>query len=82
MVNVPEAGGDQPHGPVKAKIYEIVRGLGGTISAEHGISAIKRDYLAYSRTPEEIALMGRIKHLLDPKGILNPAKSFDGVSAA
>lgn len=79
VVNVPEAGRDQPEGPVKARIYDIVRDLGGTISAEHGIGAIKRDYLSYSRTREEIALMGRIKHLLDPKGILNPAKSFDGI---
>lgn len=77
VVNVPEAGRDQPHGPVKAKVYEIVRGLGGTISAEHGIGAIKRDYLAYSRTPEEIALMRTIKTVLDPKGILNPGKGFD-----
>ncbi|MAC77271.1 MAG: FAD-binding oxidoreductase [Rhodobacteraceae bacterium] len=77
VVNVPEAGRDQPHGPVKAKVYEIVRSLGGTISAEHGIGAIKRDYLAYSRTPAEIALMRRIKKLLDPKGILNPGKGFD-----
>ncbi|QEW23126.1 putative FAD-linked oxidoreductase (plasmid) [Paracoccaceae bacterium] len=77
VVNVPEAGRDQPHGPVKAKVYEIVRSLGGTISAEHGIGAIKRDYLAYSRTPAEIALMRQIKKLLDPKGILNPGKGFD-----
>ena len=54
-----------------------MRSLGGTISAEHGIGAIKRDYLAYSRTPAEIALMRRIKKLLDPKGILNPGKGFD-----
>lgn len=77
VVNVPEAGRDQPHAPVKAKVYEIVRSLGGTISAEHGIGAIKRDYLAYSRTPEEIALMRTIKTVLDPKGILNPGKGFD-----
>ncbi len=56
--------------------------MGGTVSAEHGIGAIKRDYLGYSRTPQEIALMRRIKAALDPKGILNPLKSFDGGTPA
>ncbi len=76
VVNVPEAGQDQPAGEVKAIVYAITRDMGGTVSAEHGIGAIKRDYLAYSRTAEEIALMRRIKAALDPKGILNPGKSF------
>ena len=82
VVNVPEAGRDQPHGPVKAKIYEIVRALGGTVSAEHGIGMIKRDYLPYCRSPQEIAMMRQIKALLDPKGILNPGKSFDEEAGA
>ncbi|WP_374298340.1 FAD-binding oxidoreductase [Paracoccus sp. (in: a-proteobacteria)] len=78
VVNIPEAGRDQPHKAVKALVYALTRDMGGTISAEHGIGAIKRDYLGYSRTPQEIALMRRIKAALDPKGILNPLKSFDG----
>lgn len=82
VVNVPEAGHDQPATEVKAIVYAITRDMGGTVSAEHGIGAIKRDYLAYSRTPEEIALMRRIKVALDPKGILNPGKSFAERDAA
>ena len=48
----------------------------GSISAEHGIGLIKRGYLAYSRTPEEIQLMRTLKQALDPRGILNPGKIF------
>lgn len=77
VVNVPEAGRAQPHKPVKALVYGLTRALGGTVSAEHGIGALKRDYLRYSRSDEEIALMQRLKTALDPRGILNPGKSFD-----
>ncbi len=76
VVNVPEVGEDQPHADIKAFVYGTVRDHGGTVSAEHGIGAIKRDYLAFSRTPEEIALMQRIKAAVDPHNILNPGKSF------
>ena len=44
------------------------------MSAEHGIGVLKRDWLAYSRTPAEIALMRTLKTALDPRGILNPGK--------
>lgn len=82
VVNVPEAGRAQPHKDVGAIVYGITRDLGGTVSAEHGIGAIKRGYLAHCRSLQEIALMNRIKAALDPKGILNPGKSFDqGVGA-
>ncbi len=59
---------------VKA-IYDIVyRNVGefqGSVSAEHGIGVQKLSYLAYSRSPEEIALMRTLKLALDPQGILN-----------
>ncbi|PRD40303.1 UNVERIFIED_CONTAM: D-2-hydroxyglutarate--pyruvate transhydrogenase DLD2 [Trichonephila clavipes] len=74
VVSVPSAGKNQPETEVKKLVYGIVREMAGTISAEHGIGLIKRDYLAYSRSPEEIATMRAIKAALDPKGILNPGK--------
>ena len=44
------------------------------MSAEHGIGVEKRDYLAFSRSPAEIALMRSLKQALDPRNILNPGK--------
>ncbi len=57
-------------------VYGCVRDWQGSISAEHGIGLLKKAYLDYSRTPAEIALMKRIRHALDPQGILNPGKIF------
>lgn len=54
--------------------YGVVRDFGGSISAEHGIGLLKRDFLGYSRSPAELALMRAIKQTLDPHGILNPGK--------
>lgn len=68
--------GEQPETEIQEVVYERVRQYKGSISAEHGIGLIKRGYLAYSRTPEEIALMRTLKQALDPRGILNPGKIF------
>ena len=55
-------------------MFELVRRHSGSISAEHGIGLLKRDYLGYSRTPAELALLRAVKGVLDPKGLLNPGK--------
>lgn len=55
-------------------VYGVLGGYQGSISAEHGIGTLKRPYLHLSRTPEELALMRRLKQAFDPKGILNPGK--------
>lgn len=55
-------------------VFDWVRRYRGAISAEHGIGRKRRPYLFYSRNIIEIELMKRIKHLLDPQGILNPHK--------
>ena len=57
-------------------IYGVVRCFGGSIAAEHGVGTSRRDYLGWSRSDSEIALMRSIKQALDPKGILNPGKIF------
>jgi FAD/FMN-containing dehydrogenase len=66
--------GGSEHTDVHELVYGLVRTFGGTTSAEHGIGLLKRKYLGYTRSAEEIALMRRIKRALDPKGILNPGK--------
>ena len=57
-------------------VFEIVERYNGSISAEHGVGMTKRDYLAYSRSPTEIAYMKAIKQVFDPNGIMNPGKIF------
>jgi len=58
------------------EIFELTKGLGGTISGEHGIGLVQKEYLDVVFTPIEIALQKSIKQLFDPRGILNPGKLF------
>lgn len=60
-----------------AAVYEPLRAVGGSVSAEHGIGREKRDWLQISRTAEEIALMRTLKSSLDPRNILNPGLVID-----
>jgi FAD/FMN-containing dehydrogenase len=55
-------------------IMSMIGEYSGSITAEHGVGVLKRDYLQLSRTAEEIALMKTIKTAMDPKGILNPGR--------
>ena len=59
------------------KIFSLVERYNGSISAEHGVGLLKRDFLRYSRTEAEIAIMRGIKKTFDPHGILNPGKIFE-----
>ena len=67
----------QPMALISAAVYETVRDFDGTISAEHGIGLLKKSYLGHTRSPQELALMRRLKAAMDPQGILNPGKVFD-----
>ncbi len=75
VANVPAAR-PQPFDHISALVYDTVRRHGGTISAEHGIGLVKKPYLGYSRSSEELALMKVIKSAIDPRGVLNPGKVF------
>lgn len=64
-------------GEVSRWVFEIVERFGGSVSAEHGVGLLKKDYLHYSRPEREIAIMRQLKAVFDPAGIMNPGKIFD-----
>jgi D-lactate dehydrogenase (cytochrome) len=55
-------------------VHDIVIAHGGSISAEHGIGVLKREEARRTKSAVELELMARVKHALDPKGIMNPGK--------
>ncbi|KIG15547.1 D-2-hydroxyglutarate dehydrogenase [Enhygromyxa salina] len=57
-------------------MYALVREFQGSVSAEHGIGLLKREYLGHTRSATEIDAMRAIKRIFDPLGILNPEKVF------
>jgi len=58
------------------EIFTILQNFEGSISAEHGVGLLKKDYLEFSRSALEIELMRSIKKIFDPQNILNPGKLF------
>ena len=56
------------------EIFELCKALGGTISGEHGIGLVQKEYLPIVFPPHQMELMRSIKKLFDPKLILNPGK--------
>jgi glycolate oxidase len=56
--------------------------LGGTITGEHGVGLLKREWLAREIGPVSMAVHRAVKQALDPNGILNPGKVFDLVPTA
>jgi FAD/FMN-containing dehydrogenase len=61
---------------VNTQVFETVEKYNGSVSAEHGVGLVKRDYLTYSRSPAEIDYMKAMKAVFDPNGIMNPGKIF------
>lgn len=55
-------------------VFEYTRRLRGSVSAEHGMGFMKPKYLGYSKGEQAIGLMGEVKRMMDPRGILNPYK--------
>ena len=56
------------------ELFHRVIALEGTLSGEHGIGIVKRDYLPLALGEPTIALMRAVKTAFDPDGILNPGK--------
>jgi FAD/FMN-containing dehydrogenase len=59
---------------VNTLVYDAVGAFAGSISAEHGVGALKRDELAQRKSPVALQLMRAIKQALDPHGLLNPGR--------
>ncbi len=59
------------------EIFGLCKALGGTISGEHGIGLVQKDYLPIVFGPHQITLMKNIKSVFDPNHILNPGKIFN-----
>jgi FAD/FMN-containing dehydrogenase len=57
---------------VKARVHDLVHGLGGSVAAEHGVGRLKVADLARYGDPGKLAAMRAIKAALDPLGIMNP----------
>jgi FAD/FMN-containing dehydrogenase len=66
---------------VNALVYDAVQAHGGSISAEHGIGALKRDELAQRKSPVALSLMRSIKRALDPAQRMNPGRMLESVIA-
>lgn len=58
------------------EIFELTVSLGGTLSGEHGIGLVQKEYMPIKYTEAHFALWRGIKKVFDPNGILNPGKIF------
>jgi glycolate oxidase len=56
------------------EIFRLTVNLGGTLSGEHGIGLVQKDYMNIAFKPREISILRSVKHVFDPLGILNPGK--------
>ncbi len=62
---------------VEASLYPLIKKYNGSASAEHGVGLLKKSWVTYSRTPQELAFFKSIKRAFDPDNILNPGKLID-----
>jgi len=58
------------------EIFELTVSLGGTISGEHGIGLVQKEFMPLKYSDVHMNLMKGIKQVFDPNGILNPGKIF------
>ena len=58
------------------QVFNLVLGLGGTLSGEHGIGLVKREFVSREIDDPTLSLMRQLKETFDPLGILNPGKTL------
>lgn len=79
IIKTPDLSDDQWQNEIPQAIREIFTttvSLGGTLSGEHGIGWVQKNYMDIAFSEAELAIMSKIKHVFDPKGLLNPGKIF------
>jgi glycolate oxidase len=74
---IPNSYGSDEMNKVLRELFELVEGLGGTISGEHGIGLIQKSYVDIVFDEANLRLMRSIKKAFDPNNILNAGKIFD-----
>ncbi|MFL4480368.1 FAD-binding oxidoreductase [Paeniglutamicibacter sp. ORCA_105] len=76
---VVEPGESITEGPAKAalaEMFHLAKRLGGTLTGEHGVGLLKRDWLQEELGDVSLELQHAIRNVFDPKGILNPGKAI------
>ncbi len=69
--------GSEEMNAILTQLFILVKGLGGTISGEHGIGLIQKSYMPVLFDEVSLEIMRGIKKTFDPNQILNPGKIFD-----
>ncbi|MEZ5472003.1 MAG: FAD-binding oxidoreductase [Marinicella sp.] len=62
---------------VNQHVYGLIQEFEGSISAEHGVGLIKKPFLPFSKSNQEIKLMQAVKQVFDPNGVMNRGKVVD-----
>jgi glycolate oxidase len=74
---VPNSYGNEEMNQILRELFKLVKTLGGTISGEHGVGLIQKDFMDIVMSHTNLDLMRSIKKAFDPNNILNPGKIFD-----
>ena len=75
-VHVNVVGAQDASDAVEERVLHLAAGLGGTVSAEHGVGISKAKHLGLVRSDTELELLRTLKDAIDPAGRLNPGVVF------
>lgn len=74
---IPNSYGNEVMSNILKSMFALVYQLGGTVSGEHGVGLIQKQYLEVVMPEANLSLMRAVKKAFDPNHILNPGKIFD-----
>jgi glycolate oxidase len=73
LENLEDLGNTQTSKAIEA-IYQLGIGLGGTISGEHGVGLLQKEFMRHQFSSAHLKLLTDIKRVFDPKNLINPGK--------